>query len=508
MNIVKRNIFYNYIILAVFLIVLDVVAVIGSFYFFSNKLDRTIYSAYGAIANNLNAKLESNDANDVNVILFPRSDGLWYENSKQSKVYHDYLVSHNEATQFWLNTWLMFLGAIFAVLAFIIPMLLMKWHENKMKEIESDFASLKKSTNIDFQNLKSNTNIDFKALKDDIYRDFQNLGNMAKTNLEDGRKFKEESEGYLTEIKQYKKDIEKGNIRSKREQNFILVNSFINSEKYDKALFLLNQISKTDNLSDLDNALIDFSYATIYAKSGNIDNAIKCFQSAINKDCNNPAYYNDLGYYLSLKGNLTEAIQNYRKAIDIDDTQVLFWMNLSEAYRRQGDYARQEECIIQIKNLSPNNSMALNNLGTLYLSQGKLDKAVKYYDEAIRINAADAYLAYSNLGFIYNLQGRTTEAKFYIIKAIFLRPEIAINYLNLAGVYLKEGNLNDALKYIKIFNAKPERSDVYYSSAGFIYDQIRNILINLNQSNEYGISSELSIQLSKALKKYNLHAKR
>ncbi|WP_155117565.1 tetratricopeptide repeat protein [Neochlamydia sp. TUME1] len=116
------------------------------------------------------------------------------------------------------------------------------------------------------------------------------------------------------------------------------------------------------------------------------------------------------------------------------------------------------------KKAIPNNSQVLNILATIYLNQGKLDKAAKYAQKALAIDndfygqihptiARDC----NNLGMIYKEQGNLELADEYIQKAlqIFIKlfgknhPAVAVYYNNLGHIYQDKGNLQKAANNVK-----------------------------------------------------------
>jgi protein O-mannosyl-transferase len=72
-----------------------------------------------------------------------------------------------------------------------------------------------------------------------------------------------------------------------------------------------------------------------------------------------------------------------------------------------------------------------NDLGLALVSQGKLDRAVWHYREALRLNPENAY-AHNNLGIVLTHQGKTEEAVLQYREALRLTPEDAEGRYNLA----------------------------------------------------------------------------
>ena len=109
---------------------------------------------------------------------------------------------------------------------------------------------------------------------------------------------------------------------------------------------------------------------------GKYDEAIECYDKAIEIDPDNQVVWNNKGLALNSLGKYDEAIVSYDKAIEIDPTDADAWNN---------------------------KGLALNSLG-------KYDEAIVSYDKAIEIDPTDAD-AWNNKGLALNSLGNDNEAK-------------------------------------------------------------------------------------------------
>jgi len=168
--------------------------------------------------------------------------------------------------------------------------------------------------------------------------------------------------------------------------------------------------------------------------------------------------YNGRGDAYLDQGNLTQAMSDYNKAIELDP-------NMAEAYSNRAivyiNYSNFTQAIVDLNKaikLKPNNAKAYNSLGSIYLKQGNLIEAMSDYNKAIEINPNIAE-AYSNRGSIYSKQGNLIEAMSDYNKAIEINPNIAEAYFNRGNLYAKEGNLIEAMSdYNKAIEINPNLS--------------------------------------------------
>ncbi len=107
----------------------------------------------------------------------------------------------------------------------------------------------------------------------------------------------------------------------------------------------------------------------VYLENGNYPAAVREFKAVLAVSPTAHGYY-DLGHALHKLGNLTDAIENYQKALS----------------------------------LNPNFPLALSNLGAAYLQQGRIDESIQALKQALKIKPGYPGAAY-NLFNIYKLKG-------------------------------------------------------------------------------------------------------
>lgn len=144
---------------------------------------------------------------------------------------------------------------------------------------------------------------------------------------------------------------------------------------------------------------------------GKHDEAIPCYQKAIELNRGfAPAYYN-LGVALQKKGKPDEAFLCYQMAIDFNSAYA-------EAYYNQGIILKEK---------------------------GRLDEAATYFEMALQSKPAYAG-AYYNLGSIQIAKGKFDEALSLYRKTIELNPDYTEAHWNIALVNLLYGNFSEGWK--------------------------------------------------------------
>ena len=95
--------------------------------------------------------------------------------------------------------------------------------------------------------------------------------------------------------------------------------------------------------------------------------------------------------------------------------------------------------------VTKNNYDAHNRLGRAWASQGRLDEAMRAFQEAVRLNP-NLPEVYCNLGRIASSQGRVAEALAYYQKALALQPDSITALCNFGELLRQIGRTDEALE--------------------------------------------------------------
>jgi len=104
-----------------------------------------------------------------------------------------------------------------------------------------------------------------------------------------------------------------------------------------------------------------------------------------------------------------------------------------------------------------------NNLGVVYLKQGKFELAEREFIKAIK-KKPEWSIPYFNMGNLYYTLNRYDEAESYYRKAIKIEPQNTDAINNLAYLLYEQKRFDEALKLIESaikFKEKPEYLDTY-----------------------------------------------
>ena len=172
-------------------------------------------------------------------------------------------------------------------------------------------------------------------------------------------------------------------------------------------------------------------YGVEYAKKADYNTASKNFHEALKWNPYFGMIYYNLGQIISQKGIYTPAIENFEKA---------------------GKYMDHPDLP--------------GRLAYLYLKKGQWDKAISKLKQAISYqkNEKSMVSLYNDLGNNYMRLGRYRPAEIAFKNAIKINPKYMNAHYGLAGAYLRQNKLEEALEeFKKVVELAPDSQEAKYS---------------------------------------------
>ena len=122
---------------------------------------------------------------------------------------------------------------------------------------------------------------------------------------------------------------------------------------------------------------------------------------------------------------------------------VLIKKGLAAAERGNKNSAKKH--LVQALRLNPKSDIALNALGLIALEVHSYLGAVKYFARAIEISPNNSYFL-NNYGVALSLSGNSKDAIPYLQKSCYLSPTNSHMALDLANAFIRNGEIENALK--------------------------------------------------------------
>jgi Flp pilus assembly protein TadD len=174
---------------------------------------------------------------------------------------------------------------------------------------------------------------------------------------------------------------------------------------------------------------------------GQGDLAIQYYEDAIGVDPDHLSSYNNLGIALSRQGKMEEAIENFEIALTKNPLDPESNYNMAFALGEQGYF----QDAIRHYNIAHENSRnnavvnedVHNNLGILFSKTGRIEEAIRHFQEALVLNPGN-FEANNNLAVVYTKTQDYARATQYFQAALRLHPDdhLLHNRLGLALMYV------------------------------------------------------------------------
>ncbi len=194
-----------------------------------------------------------------------------------------------------------------------------------------------------------------------------------------------------------------------------------------------------------------YNTATVFLNNGKLDIAEKYLKEVIKKDPKYYLAYNNLGIIEIYKRNFNKAEKYLTKVIALNPKFIESYNYLGIVYREKGMNEKAKEMFLKVAE-DPNYPTRENgyyNLALIYLSESKIDEALRFANKAVKTNSFFA-LGYNLRGKIFLKMKRFDDARRDFVKAIKLMPENPYFNFDLAMfLYKYEKNHDRAIKFFE-----------------------------------------------------------
>jgi len=218
----------------------------------------------------------------------------------------------------------------------------------------------------------------------------------------------------------------------------------------------LKVMNYTDTIPDVYNYL-----GVAYQKFGQFQEALNYFKKAIELDTIYAEAYNNAGYMLLYLNQFKEAKEHFKKALKLNPNlerarenlklvnQILAgklnWQvfSLAENAQKSNDLLEEINGYKKVLQMDSTYAKAHNNLGVIYFYEGKIDSAFKHIRLALIYNR-DYPEAINNLGYLHKEFGNYDLAIRLFFKALTLKPRYLGALNNLGEAYYLKGETENA----------------------------------------------------------------
>ncbi|MBF0194221.1 MAG: tetratricopeptide repeat protein [Magnetococcales bacterium] len=183
------------------------------------------------------------------------------------------------------------------------------------------------------------------------------------------------------------------------------------------------------------------------------DLAVEQFQKAVNIDNNRALLYYNLGVSLYQLGQIEESIKVLNTALEMEpeNSKITNYLNnILNNYKPNTGIGN-----------TPDKAIEALQKGISYHQSGKLDDAINWYKKVLEIQQENT-AALSNMGAALQAIGKLNEAVISCQKAISIKPDYADAYYNLGNALKEQGKLGEAVaSFQKAISIKSDYADAH-----------------------------------------------
>ncbi len=199
-----------------------------------------------------------------------------------------------------------------------------------------------------------------------------------------------------------------------------------------------------------------------------------------------------LGLYQNGDGDVKAAIKTMKRAISINRDFAPPYNQLAYCYKARGDFDKAEQALLKYSKLLPQEANPYDSMGDLLVDKGELEKAIKYFIKAYKINPVGFGLSMRKAALNQIWLGRFDEARANY-RVVYESEETALLKVEtLQGIalsYWYEGNPDGALPIIAeaLAYANSARSEIVLAQVHFFIamtNLFRNNLVQAKASHE------------------------
>ncbi len=228
------------------------------------------------------------------------------------------------------------------------------------------------------------------------------------------------------------------------------------AEQNDIARFIGLECLTNDNPSDLDMAR---GYIALYEKfvpeQQMLDSAGYYLSQS---DLSISEKMTTLVHYHFTRENYTDIIAYAKNTTPNDLSDGWTAYRIGEAFSKLGNVDKSLNFYKKAVELRPLNLDFNNKLGTAYLQKQDIPNARKIFEFILSENKKQP-VAWNNLGYIFLLEGKAEQANKNFDKALALDPDYELAMMNKVGYFLTKNNLSNAEKWLnRILKKFPENA--------------------------------------------------
>ncbi len=225
----------------------------------------------------------------------------------------------------------------------------------------------------------------------------------------------------------------------------------------------------------------------------------------------NEAYYHfSKARMLDDQGQAAQAIEEYKKALDLDPNNSLIFSEMGESYLRNNRLREAVDVAQKAIQADRDNIEAHKILSTVYLqvigranaqqppSTETINNAIHEFEEIIRIDPTDRQ-SFLMVGRLYQIKGERDKAADIYKKFLGVEPGSEEGVTALAKLHMDAGNYKEAVELLENFVKQRPDSDSAFQTLGEAYSDLQEYAKAADAYKRAGELDPDNVEIKKAL---------
>jgi tetratricopeptide (TPR) repeat protein len=173
-------------------------------------------------------------------------------------------------------------------------------------------------------------------------------------------------------------------------------------------------------------------------QQGDIEGAVKEFQTALQLDAANVNVLNSLGVCYGVRGEIKEALRSFETVLSLDPDHMMACYNAGYVCSLMDRSEAALEYFLRADGTGQPAFEVAFQIGKLYLKTGEPEQGKPFFEKALALNP-DAAAAYFHLGECFEAMGEKEQAKLHYETAVKKNPQDAAALSALGALYDAKG---------------------------------------------------------------------
>ena len=190
---------------------------------------------------------------------------------------------------------------------------------------------------------------------------------------------------------------------------------------------------------------------------------VTLFSHAVKTVDNNYIAHEKLGYALTVRGRLAEAVYHYSEALRISPEDEDSLIGMGNVLVKQGKVEESIYYSTRALRINPYSAEAHFNMGYALMKEGRDEEALHHYSEGLRIDPDNPEIHFI-IGVTLGTRGKLDESISHFTEALRIEPDFAEGHYSLGVALLRQGKLDESISHFtEALRIKPDFAEARFS---------------------------------------------